>query len=356
MKIAILGAGAWGTALAVHVAGRHEVALWSRNPAVVEAMRAERSNRSYLPDQPIPDSVRLTADLAEAVRQADLLVLATSVAGLRPVARQLAALLPVRPEDPVDASHVPGASVPHAADESLAPPPDSPGIVCLSKGLEAQSRLLPHQVLAEELPALRFGCLSGPSFAQEVAAGLPVALTAASAHESLRLQMVQAFHHGPMRVYRSTDLVGVEIAGALKNIMAVATGICDGLGLGLNARSALLTRGLAEITRFGLAHGASHETFLGLAGVGDLVLTCTGDLSRNRRVGLLLAEGRSLSDILASLGHVAEGVACCPAVVSRAAEAHVEMPISRAVLAVIEGKLSAREAVAMLLAREPRQE
>ena len=211
-------------------------------------------------------------------------------------------------------------------------------------------------MLGDALPGRAVGCLSGPSFAQEVAAGLPVALTAASTDEALSHRMVQAFHHGAMRAYRSADLVGVEIGGALKNIMAVATGTCDGLGLGLNARSALLTRGLAEITRFGMAQGAQAETFLGLAGVGDLVLTCTGDLSRNRRVGLWLAKGQSLADILATLGHVAEGVACCPAVVARAQALGVDLPISRAVLAVIEGRLSPREAVAALLAREPRAE
>ncbi|MDO4905441.1 MAG: NAD(P)H-dependent glycerol-3-phosphate dehydrogenase [Lautropia sp.] len=345
MKVGILGAGAWGTALAIHVAARHRVVLWSRNPAVLRQIGEERINRSYLPEVPVPAGVHLTDDPLIALKGADLVVLATSVAGIRPVARQVASLRPR-----LNAADVSGG------EAGGAEKPLRPGFVCLSKGLEAQSRALPHQVFSEVLPGYRFGSFSGPSFAQEVAAGLPVALTAASQDEGLRHTMVQAFHHGAMRVYRSADLIGVEIAGALKNIIAVATGICDGLGLGLNARAALLTRGLAEITRFGLAHGASAETFLGLAGVGDLVLTCTGDLSRNRRVGLLLAQGRSLPDILASLGHVAEGVACCPAVVSRAAEAQIEMPISQAVLAVTEGRLSAREAVAALLAREPRQE
>ncbi|MDO4681767.1 MAG: NAD(P)H-dependent glycerol-3-phosphate dehydrogenase [Lautropia sp.] len=329
MKVAVLGAGAWGTALAMHVVSRHRTVLWSRNPAVLKAVRDHGINDCYLPDVALPAALQVTDDLAGAAAQADLVVMATSVAGIRPVSAALAGVLS---------------------------PGTCPGIVCLSKGLEATTRLFPHQVLEAALPGLRVGCLSGPSFAQEVAAGLPVALTAASLDEALPHQMVEAFHHGPMRVYRSADLVGVEVAGALKNIMAVATGICDGLGLGLNARSALLTRGLAEITRFGLAHGASAETFLGLAGVGDLVLTCTGDLSRNRRVGLLLAKGQSLPAILTSLGHVAEGVACCPAVVSRAEEAGIEMPISQAVLAVIEGRLAAREAVGKLLARSPRQE
>ena len=180
--------------------------------------------------------------------------------------------------------------------------------------------------------------------------------TAAATEDDLARLMVDAFHHGAMRVYRSVDLKGVEIAGALKNVMAVATGISDGLGLGLNARAALLTRGLAEMTRFGLAHGAQAETFMGLAGIGDLVLTCTGDLSRNRTVGLKLARGLALDEILAHLGHVAEGVACCPAVVATAHAAGVEMPVSEAVLAVIEGRMNPSEAVASLLAREPKTE
>ncbi|MDO4230949.1 MAG: NAD(P)H-dependent glycerol-3-phosphate dehydrogenase [Lautropia sp.] len=329
MKIAILGAGAWGTALAVHVAARHEALLWSRNAAVIEAVRTTRINQPYLPDVRLPEGLGITDSLSGAVAGADLVVLATSVAGLRPVARTLF-------------SQVVGEA--------------APGVVCLAKGLEAGSGKLAHEVLAEELPGWRIGCLSGPSFAEEVAAGLPVALTAASMEASLPHQMVEAFHHGAMRVYRSGDLVGVEIAGALKNVMAVASGICDGMGLGLNARSALLTRGLAEITRFGMAHGAQPETFLGLAGVGDLVLTCTGDLSRNRRVGLALGRGQTLAEVLAGLGHVAEGVACCPAVVAKAERLGVDLPISRTVLAVIEGRLSAREGVAALLAREPRSE
>lgn len=329
MKIGVLGAGAWGTALAIHAASRHAVTLWSRNPQVLQALRADGCNRRYLPEAKVPAGVTLTERLEVAAEGADMLVMATSVAGLQPVAEALDRVLPAA---------------------------GRPGIVCLAKGLQAGTGRLPHQVLGKALPGCGVGCLSGPSFAQEVAAGLPVALTAASEDEALSHQMVLAFHYGAMRAYRSADLVGVEVGGALKNIMAVATGICDGLGLGLNARSALLTRGLAEITRFGLAEGAQAETFLGLAGVGDLVLTCTGDLSRNRRVGLLLAQGQSLADILAELGHVAEGVACCPAVVARAVALGVDLPISRAVLAVIEGRMTAREAVAALLAREPRAE
>ena len=327
MRIGILGAGAWGTALAVHAASRHSVRLWSRDADVIADLRNHRANRRYLPGVAIPDQVEGEASLEATAADADLLVIATAVAGLRPVLHSL------------------GRQQWRGA-----------GVVWLSKGLEADTGLLPHQVLEAVLPGCAGGALTGPSFAVEVAAGKPVALTAAATWPWLSQRMVDAFHHGAMRVYQGDDLVGAEIGGALKNIMAIATGISDGLGLGLNARAALLTRGLAEITRFGLAHGARPETFQGLAGVGDLVLTCTGDLSRNRKVGLQLAAGQPLPDILAGLGHVAEGVPCCRAVVARARQAGVDMPISEAVLAVIDGQIDAARAVAALISREPRRE
>ena len=327
MRIGILGAGAWGTALAVHAASRHPVRLWSRDAAVVADLNERRRNARYLPGVAIPAGIRAGVDLTEIARDAELLVVATAVAGLRPVLQALG----------------PGGW-------------DGDAVVWLSKGLEAGSGLLPHQVLEQVLPGCAGGALTGPSFAAEVAAGLPVALTAAATRSWLAERMVDAFHHGAMRVYQGDDLVGAEIGGALKNIMAIATGIGDGLGLGLNARAALLTRGLAEMTRFGLAHGARPETFLGLTGVGDLVLTCTGDLSRNRSVGLKLAAGQRLDQILAGLGHVAEGVPCCRAVVARARQAGVDMPISEAVLAVIDGGLTPADAVTALIRREPKRE
>ncbi len=327
MRIGILGAGAWGTALAAHAASRHSVRLWARDAAVVADIARQRRNTRYLPGVELPVGVTADDDLLRVAHESDLLVLGTAVAGLRPVFSRLAE------------GGWPGL-----------------GLVWLSKGLEADSGLLPHQILQALLPGKAAGALTGPSFAQEVAAGLPVALTAAADQAWLGQQMVDAFHFGSMRVYASDDLVGAEIGGALKNIMAVATGIGDGLGLGLNARAALLTRGLAEITRFGLAQGARPDTFQGLAGVGDLVLTCTGDLSRNRKVGLELAAGASLADTLARLGHVAEGVSCCRAAVARARELDVEMPISEAVLAVIDGRIGPAEAVRALLSREPRKE
>ena len=224
------------------------------------------------------------------------------------------------------------------------------------KGLERHTGLLAHQVAAQAWPQGRGGILSGPSFAQEVAAGLPVALTVACRDDGVGDAVVRALHHGAARIYRSDDIVGVEVGGALKNVMAIAAGICDGLALGQNARAALITRGLAEIARYGIAQGAQPETFMGLTGLGDLVLTCTGDLSRNRRVGLALAAGRSLPQALDELGHVAEGVPCTEEVVRQAALIGVDVPIAAAVQAVMAARLSARDAVLALLAREPKRE
>ncbi|MFP5460848.1 MAG: NAD(P)H-dependent glycerol-3-phosphate dehydrogenase [Gammaproteobacteria bacterium] len=339
MRVAVLGAGAWGTAVAVHAAARHRVMLWTRDPAHAQAMREERRNARYLPEARLPDEVEPAHELASVLRwvrdgeggQDGLVVLATSVAGLRPTARALAGLA--------------------AAGADARTP-----VIWLCKGLERDSGLLPHQVVAAEAPGLCGGVLSGPSFAQEVAAGLPVALTVASDDERVGRVTVGALHHGAARIYRSDDVVGVEIGGALKNVMAIAAGICDGLKLGQNARAALITRGLAEIGRFGIALGAQPETFHGLTGLGDLVLTCTGDLSRNRRVGLGLAAGKPLAQVVGELGHVAEGVACAHVVHRRAGELGVDVPIVSAVHAVLEGELDAREAVLSLLSRGPKRE
>lgn len=327
MKLAILGAGAWGTALACHAALRHDVALWARDPQLVLRLCAERRNERYLPGVQLGDRIEPTAQLDAALSGADLILLAVPVAGLRGLSQALAQ----------------SAALPTPA-------------LWLCKGLEAGTGLLPHEVMASGWPQGRAGVLSGPSFAQEVAAGLPVALTAASSHPGVIAAAVAGLHHGSARIYSATDVIGVEVGGALKNIMAIATGIADGLGLGLNARAALLTRGLAEIARYGAAVGAQPETFTGLAGLGDLVLTCTGDLSRNRSVGLRLARGETLPQILAALGHVAEGVACCQAVREQAHRLGVDMPITEAVAGVLFEGRSAPQAVASLLAREPRAE
>ena len=229
-------------------------------------------------------------------------------------------------------------------------------VIWLCKGFERPEARLPHEVHAGIMGAGRCAVLSGPSFAQEVAAGLPTALTLASKDAAFAAATAQALHSPTLRVYSHDDVVGAEVGGAVKNVIAIAAGVCDGLGLGLNARAALITRGLAEMTRLGVALGARAETFMGLAGMGDLILTCTGDLSRNRTVGLRLARGESLSDILNALGHVAEGVACCRAVCDRARQLGVELPITQAVAAVLFEGRAPREAVAALLAREPRAE
>jgi glycerol-3-phosphate dehydrogenase (NAD(P)+) len=234
-------------------------------------------------------------------------------------------------------------------------------VVWLCKGFEAPaagqaSGWLGHEVCAQVAPALRAGVLSGPSFAVEVARGQPSALVAASGDAALRQLLVQAFHSSALRVYENPDVVGVEVGGAVKNVLAIATGLCDGLALGLNARAALITRGLAEITRLGLALGARVDTFMGLSGLGDLVLTCTGDLSRNRRVGLLLAQGMTLAQAVQSLGHVAEGVYSARTVAARAQALGVEMPLTQTVVDLLDGHIQAEAAVQRLMGRDPRGE
>jgi glycerol-3-phosphate dehydrogenase (NAD(P)+) len=325
MKIAVFGAGAWGTALAVNAAARHELVLWARDEAQAQAMRRERENRRYLPGVALPAGITVESGplVAQLAARSDLAVIATPMAGLRGLLQQLASL-----ERPV---------------------------VWLCKGFETSTPegLLGHEVLAQVAPQLAAGVLSGPSFADEVARGRPTALVAASAHATVRDRLVEAFHGDRLRVYANDDITGVEVGGAVKNVLAIATGLCDGLGLGLNARAALITRGLAEMTRLGIALGARADTFMGLSGLGDLVLTATGDLSRNRRVGLLLAQGRSLEQATASLGHVAEGVYCARAVVARGARLGVEMPIARAVVGLLAGELQPQAALAELMSREP---
>lgn len=327
MKIAVLGAGAWGTALAAHAArsAQQQVTLWARDRALVDTLRSTRRNSIYLPGEALPTSLQYEADLAAAVHGAQLLVAAAPVAGLRALLQAVAPL-------------------------SAAP------VLWLCKGFEAGTHALPHQVVQHTLPRSEWAALSGPSFAQEVARGLPVALTAAGPHAALNAHVQQALHHGAMRVYTTDDVVGVEVGGAVKNVMAIATGVADGLQLGMNARAALVTRGLAEMTRLALALGGRAETLTGLTGLGDLVLTCTGDLSRNRKVGLLLAQGRSLSDAVASLGHVAEGVMCAQAAQALAREHGVSMPITDTVCELLAGRLPPQAAVRALLEREARAE
>lgn len=336
MKIIVLGAGAWGTALAVSAGSNplanHMVTLWARDADQASVMQSTRQNARYLPGIELPSSLCVSStgpeQLAGFVAGADLVIVATPMAGLRGML--------------VNLSH---CRVP---------------VAWLCKGFEAPSSepfgLLAHEVQAQVAPDLIAGVLSGPSFAQEVAHGQPTALVAASSHSAVRDALVLAFHSPTMRIYANDDLVGVEVGGAVKNVLAIATGLCDGLGLGLNARAALITRGLAEMTRMGLALGAKSDTFMGLSGLGDLVLTATGDLSRNRQVGLALARGQTLQQAVASLGHVAEGVYSARTVVQRAACLGVEMPIAQAVVALLDGQMQPDQAVAELMGRDPANE
>jgi glycerol-3-phosphate dehydrogenase (NAD(P)+) len=321
-RVAVLGAGAWGTAISVVLAARLDVTLWARDAAQAELIATTRRNQRYLPGVEIPRRVLVTDDAAKA--SGDLNLAATPVAGLREVLEKI---------------------------------PNAAPVVWLCKGFEEESGLLPHQIAEQALGTqARCGALSGPSFAEEVARGLPCALTLASRDAAFAQEAAALLHGGRMRVYYSADLVGVEIGGAVKNVMAIAAGISDGLGLGYNARAALITRGLAEITRLGAALGGSPETFMGLAGAGDLILTATGDLSRNRRVGLELARGKPLRDILDGLGHVAEGVRSAREVARLAKKKNVEMPVTEAVNAVLEGQLAPAAAVDRLLSRDPKRE
>jgi glycerol-3-phosphate dehydrogenase (NAD(P)+) len=327
MKLTVLGAGAWGTALAASWAPHHAVTLWGRNTAELDAMRTARLNARYLPGCPLPDSLQFDPDFDAVTAGADLIVIAVPSSGLRPT---LAAL----------ARH-----------------PALPPLVWVCKGFEHGSRKLPHQLIAELLPAHgQTGVLSGPSFAQEVAHGYPTALTLASHDSALARHLAGALSGHRLRIYAHDDVIGVELGGALKNVMAIAAGICDGLQLGHNARAALITRGLAEMTRLGVRLGGHFETFMGLSGLGDLILTTTGDLSRNRQVGLRLARGQQLDAILGDLGHVAEGVTTAREVALLAQEMKVDMPITRAVNQVLFDGMPAEQAVDALLNREIKAE
>jgi glycerol-3-phosphate dehydrogenase (NAD(P)+) len=327
MKLSVLSAGAWGTALAIAFSARHQVTLWARETEVVAGMRERRENTRFLPGHRLPDSMVIEADFDAAVASADLLIVATPLAGLRASLQKLAIIAPKTP------------------------------LVWVCKGLEAGTAKLPHAIAAETLPAgAYYGALSGPSFAEEVAQGLPTAVTLAANDANFARETALALHTPRLRIYANDDLAGVEVGGAVKNVLAIATGISDGLGLGLNARAALITRGLAEIARLGLALGGKRDTFMGLAGMGDLILTSTGDLSRNRRVGLALAAGKTLPQILEELGHVAEGVSTAREVAKLAVELGIEMPITQAVDAVLHHGVGAAVAVEQLLSRDPKIE
>jgi len=330
-KIAVLGAGAWGTALAMHVSQHHQVALWARNAGHVSGMRKARANPLYLGDFKFNAQLQVEGNLQLALQDADLILSVVPTAGFRQILKDITAL---------------GCKAP---------------VVWASKGLEPNTAKLPFEVALEKLgdPAVtgqHWGALSGPSFAAELVRGLPTAVTLAASDADFARQAAQLIHGGNLRVYSSNDVIGVSVGGAIKNVMAIAAGISDGMGFGNNARAAMITRGLAEMTRFGVALGASPETFMGLAGAGDLILTCTGQYSRNREVGLQLASGKTLADILQHLGHVAEGVNTTTEVMRRAKALQVDMPITHEVDQVLSHGKSAKDAVMALLGREQKAE
>ena len=339
MKVTLLGAGAWGTAMAAQAARflqEGDVVLWSRSKQQLKEIEESAENRAYLSGIQLPASLKFESDFSTAIKRLssdDLLVIATPMSGLSETIAQALKIA----EHPLN-------------------------IIWLCKGLEPNTALLPHQVVERESKmhshgiTHSYGALSGPSFAREVGEGMPCALTVASKSPKLCEAVQTAFHHGNMRVYSSNDLIGVELGGAIKNVLAIAAGIGDGLDLGLNARAAVLTRGLAEMMRIVKAAGGKSETCMGLTGVGDLILTATGDLSRNRRVGLELAAGKSLPEVLASLGHVAEGVLCAEAVGDLAKRLGVDMPITAMMGEVLSGKLKPHDAVKKLMGRDPKIE
>lgn len=328
-RYAVLGAGSYGTALAIHLARRGAATtLWGRDAAAMARMQDERVNHRYLPDSPLPANVEATADLAAAIAAADHLLLVVPSETLRALAERIQPLL--REEQ---------------------------GIACASKGLERGTGKLAHEVIAETLGAdRRFAMISGPTFAREVAQGLPTAVTVASTDQAFADAIVAALHGDGFRAYTATDVVGVEIGGSVKNVLAIAVGIADGLKLGANTRAALITRGLAEMMRLGQAMQARAETLMGLAGVGDLVLTCTDNQSRNRRFGLLLAQGRTVEQATQEIQQIVEGAKAAPEVLRLARRYGVELPITEQVCRVLQGEATPLDAVRTLAGRPPRAE
>ncbi len=326
--IAILGAGSWGTALALYLARQGQsVRLWNQNKARITTMQTERANNHYLPGHVFPPSLQLTDDLQTAIAQPCDILLAVPSAGFRYL---LQALKPI-----------------------IAP---AARIVWVTKGLDAETGDLLHVTAETILGKHAYAILSGPSFASEVAAGLPTAVVIASNDKVFSQDLLKRFNGPLLRVYVSADMKGVEVGGAVKNVIAIATGIADGMRLGANARSALITRGLAEITRLGMALGGHFETFTGLAGVGDLVLTCTDDQSRNRRFGLALGGGKTVAEAEQTIGQVIEGKTNAQIVAALAKKLNVEMPITETVNAVLQSHLTIKEAMQNLLARATKQE
>ncbi|KRG66745.1 glycerol-3-phosphate dehydrogenase [NAD(P)+] [Stenotrophomonas terrae] len=328
-KIAVLGAGSWGTALATLLARHgHTTVLWGRDAAVIEAIDQRHENPRYLPGIPLPESLRASTDLAATVAGADwILVVVPSHA----FAETVRALAPLRPA--------------------------AAGVAWATKGFEPGSGRFLHEVAREVLgPDVPLAVVTGPSFAKEVTLGLPTAITVHGDDEAFSQQVADAMHGPAFRAYTGDDMVGAELGGAMKNVLAVATGVADGMQLGLNARAGLITRGLNEMLRLAAAIGGKPETLMGLAGLGDLVLTSTGDLSRNRRLGLALGRGQSLSDAVKEIGQVVESVQTADEVMRQADRHGIDLPISKAVQSVLHGELSPSEGLQQLLAREQKPE
>ncbi len=333
-NVAVLGAGSWGTALALLLSRKGvPTVMWGRNTEFIKELKTRRENTRYLPNAPFPDTLELTSDLAEAVRGRDVLLIVIPSHGFRKTVRQIAELL--------DEDHLPGA------------------VISATKGIENSTLCSMTEILEQEMPPAlsdRFAVLSGPSFAREVADSLPTAVSLAATDTGICMKLQELFSTDNFRVYSNLDVVGVQLGGALKNVMAIASGISDGMKFGTNTRAALITRGLAEMTRLGLKIGANPLTFAGLAGLGDLVLTCTGDLSRNRQVGLRLGAGESIDDILESMTMVAEGVKTSKSVHQLSQKYGVEMPITEQVYRVLYRGLEPGEAVKELMMRPPKHE
>jgi glycerol-3-phosphate dehydrogenase (NAD(P)+) len=337
-RIGVLGAGSWGTTLAVLLANKKiKTVLWARDQEFAKQIRKSRENKSYLPGIELPATLEITSDIAKAVLNKEVILFVVPSHGLRKVAKQIAMALSDLTQSP---------NLPYA-------------LVSASKGIENRTLLTMTEIMKEVLPSRlsgRLAALSGPSFAQEVASSIPTAITIAASEHRLCIGLQDLFTTETFRVYTSLDLMGVQLGGALKNVMAIASGISDGMGFGTNTRAALITRGLAEMSRLGMRLGANPLTFAGLAGLGDLVLTCTGDLSRNRQVGLKLGQGQSIENILKETSMIAEGVKTTSSAYAMAEKYKVDMPITNQVYKVLYEGLDPKDAVNELLKRPPRQE
>ena len=345
-RVGVLGAGSWGTALALLLANKKiKTVLWARNQEVAKQIRESRENTLYLPGFKLPAALEITSDISKAVTDKDVILFVVPSHGFRKVAKQVAMALDDLSQSP---------------NHQITKSPNLPyALVSASKGIENRTLLTMTEIMEEVLPSRlsgRLAALSGPSFAQEVASSMPTAVTIAASEHKLCTGLQELFTTETFRVYTSLDLMGVQLGGALKNVIAIASSISDGMGFGTNTRAALITRGLAEMSRLGMRLGANPLTFAGLAGLGDLVLTCTGDLSRNRQVGLKLGQGRSIDTILKEMSMVAEGVKTTNAVYAMAEKYNVEMPITNQVYRVLYQGLDPKDAVNELLMRPPRQE